>query len=407
MGLAMGERNLITMDMGGTSCDVALVGDGSIEKTRAGAVGAYPVALPMVSVHTIGAGGGSVAWVDRGGALRVGPQSMGADPGPACYGRGGRATVTDAHLVLGHLVAEQTLGGLPPLDVEAARRAIRADVGHPLGLSTERAALGILDVADAAMERAIRVVTVERGRDPRDYALLAFGGAGPLHAASIARRLGVRRVIVPRAAGVLSALGLLVAETGHDYSQGVVAPFRRVSVREAGRVVEALRVKGEEALRSEGVPEGEMRFPLSADVRYVGQSHELTIPLEMSGTEIDLSTLRRAFEDAHLGRYGHGSPGEEAELVALRLRAHGPPLLEGSGIAVVRRGGATSTKRPLDLWCDGAGPSKGHWCGRESLAEGEDARGPAVIVGEDSTVLVPPGVRAICGAWGHLTLDIG
>ncbi|MEN6368733.1 MAG: hydantoinase/oxoprolinase family protein, partial [Thermotogota bacterium] len=178
VGEAVGERNLITLDMGGTSCDVALVSDGGIDWTASGSVASRAVALPMVSVHTIGAGGGSVAWIDAGGALRVGPESMGADPGPACYGRGGTTpTVTDAHLVLGHLASHRAIGGLAALDVESAREAIDRVVAKPLRLSVEGAALGILEVADASMERAIRVVSVERGRDPREYALLAFGGA--------------------------------------------------------------------------------------------------------------------------------------------------------------------------------------------------------------------------------------
>ncbi len=406
VGLSMGDRNLITMDMGGTSCDVALISDGAIEKTRAGAVGSYPVALPMVSVHTIGAGGGSVAWVDRGGALRVGPQSMGADPGPACYSRGGRATVTDAHLVLGHLVGDRALGGLPPLDAPAARRAILADVGGELEMSAEQAALGILEVADAAMERAIRVVTVERGRDPRDYALLAFGGAGPLHGASIARRLGIRRVIVPQTAGVLSAFGLLIAETGHDYSQSLVAPFRELDACRVGDTVCELRAKGEAALRAEGIPDREMEFFLSADVRYVGQSHELTIPLAVEVGGVDMAGLRRTFEAAHVARYGHGSPSEEAELVTVRLRAQGPPLLEADRRCTEDRRKADSAGRPHELWFDAAGPVKGLRFDRGDLGTGDGVVGPAVITGEDSTILVPPAVRATCGARGHIALEV-
>jgi N-methylhydantoinase A len=407
VGAAMGERNLITMDMGGTSCDVALITDGAIERTRSGMVGSYPVALPMVSVHTLGAGGGSVAWVDRGGALRVGPESMGATPGPACYGRGGRATVTDAHLVLGHLVAHQALGGLPPLDTVAARRAIAEDVGQRLGLSVERAALGVLEVADAAMERAIRVVTVERGRDPRDYALLAFGGAGPLHGASIARRLGIPRVVVPWMAGVLSAFGLVVAETGHDVSQSIVVPFRRLQGMRISETVGALRARGTAALRAEGIREDEMQLVFSADVRYVGQAHELTVPLETRGDNVDVVSLRRAFEEAHEVRYGHGSPSEEAELVTLRLRAQGPPLfLAGKAKAAGQEEGS-GVDRPHDVWFDAAGPMRGRLRSRSSLVRGGGFRGPLVVVGEDSTILVPPDARGLCDAEGHMILEVG
>jgi len=407
VGAAMGERNLITLDMGGTSCDVALITDGAIERTRSGIVGSYPVALPMVSVHTIGAGGGSVAWVDRGGALRVGPESMGASPGPACYGRGGRATVTDAHLVLGHLVADQSLGGLPPLDALAARRAISEDVGQRLGLSVERASLGILEVADAAMERAIRVVTVERGRDPRDYVLLAFGGAGPLHGASIARRVGIRRVVVPWTAGVLSAFGLVVAETGHDVSQSVVTRFDKLDAAKVGGTVDALRARGTATLRAEGIREDEMQFLLSADVRYVGQAHELTVPLETRGDEVDLVALRRAFEEAHVARYGHGSPSEEAELVTLRLRAQGPPLFRAGKVRAGAQEKGDVVDRPHDVWFDAAGPTHGRLRSRSAMVPGDSFRGPLVVVGVDATILVPPDTRGRCDADGHMILEVG
>ena len=407
VGAAMGERNLITLDMGGTSCDVALITDGAIERTRSGIVGSYPVALPMVSVHTIGAGGGSVAWVDRGGALRVGPESMGASPGPACYGRGGRATVTDAHLVLGHLVADQALGGLLPLDSLAARRAISDDVGQRLGLSVERAALGILEVADAAMERAIRVVTVERGRDPRDYVLLAFGGAGPLHGASIARRVGIRRVVVPWTAGVLSAFGLVVAETGHDVSQSVVTRFDKLDAAKVGGTVDALRARGTATLRAEGIREDEMQFLLSADVRYVGQAHELTVPLETRGDEVDLVALRRAFEEAHVARYGHGSPSEEAELITLRLRAQGPPLFRAGKVRAGAQEKGDVVDRPHDVWFDAAGPTHGRLRSRSAMVPGDSFRGPLVVVGVDATILVPPDTRGRCDADGHMILEVG
>jgi N-methylhydantoinase A len=407
VGAATGERNLITMDMGGTSCDVALITDGVIERTRSGMVGSYPVALPMVSVHTLGAGGGSVAWVDRGGALRVGPESMGASPGPACYGHGGRATVTDAHLVLGHLVADQALGGLPPLDARAAGRAISEAVGERLGLSVERAALGILEVADAAMERAIRVVTVERGRDPRDYVLLAFGGAGPLHGASIARRLGIRRVLVPWTAGVLSAFGLVVAETGHDLSQSVVTRLDRLDAAHVGRIVGALRARGAATLRAEGIREDEMQFHATADVRYVGQAHELTVPLETRGDDVDGVALRRAFEEAHVARYGHGSPSEEAELVTVRLRAQGPPLFRAGQVGAAGQEKDAVADRPHDVWFDASGPMRGRLRSRSAMVPGDSFRGPLVVAGEDSTILVPPEVRGRCDADGHMILEVG
>ncbi len=405
VGAATGERDLITMDMGGTSCDVALITGGEIERTQRGAVGSYPVALPMVSVHTIGAGGGSVAWVDRGGALRVGPESMGAHPGPACYGRGGRATVTDAHLVLGHLAGDLALGGLPELDANAARSAVEEQVGRPLGLSAERAALGILEVADAAMERAIRVVTVERGRDPRDYALLAFGGAGPLHGAAIARRLGMSRVVIPRAAGVLSALGLIVAETGHDYSRSLVVPLAGLDGARVAAILGELRSRGANTLRAEGIRQEDMRFLASADVRYVGQSHELTVPVDLRGGAVDLALLRVAFERAHEARYGHGSPDEEGELVTLRLRAQGPALAEAEECVVHPEAGKR-IDRPHRLWLNASGPVAGRMCSRDALERGAGFRGPLVIVGDDATILVPREVCGHCDAAGNILLEV-
>ncbi len=405
VGAAIGERDLITMDMGGTSCDVALVTGGVIERTQAGCVGGYPVALPMVSVHTIGAGGGSVAWIDRGGALRVGPESMGASPGPACYGRGGRATVTDAHLVLGHLVPDLPLGGIPDLDLAEARRAVERDVARPLGLSIETAARGVLEVADAAMERAIRVVTVERGRDPRDYCLVAFGGAGPLHGASIARRLGIRRVLVPRAAGVLSAYGLLVAEVGHDHSRGLVSRLDRLRDERLDETVRELANRGREALAAEGVVPAEMRFLVSADLRYAGQAHELTVPITWEGERSQPDELPARFEAAHAARFGHVSAGEPIELVAVRVRAEGPALADPSRMSV-RPAPAREAGRRHSSGARREESQVGRVAPREAFASGAEFRGPLSIVGDDATVLVPAYARGSCDRFGNILLEV-
>ncbi len=404
-GARLGETNLITVDMGGTSCDVALVTGGAVERTQRGAVGGYPVALPMLAVHTIGAGGGSRAWIDAGGALRVGPQSMGADPGPACYGRGGRATVTDAHLTLGRLVGHAALGGLGELDAQAARAAIGGEIATPLEMSVEEAALGILEVADAAMERAIRVVTVERGHDPRDYALLAFGGAGPLHGVPLAQRLGLRRVVVPRAAGVLSAFGLVVAETGHDYSQSLVRRLADLEPENVAVCARSLQERAWETLRAEGVEREKARFIFQADVRYVRQSHELTVPIRIDGAA-DLGGLRRDFEAAHEERYGHAFPDADLELVTLRLRAEGPAL----GSPDVRWRGQEQRRgdakgEPWDVWLDARGPRRGRLCRREALI-GESFRGPMVVLGDDATIWVPGDCRGTCDDEGNLLLEV-
>ncbi len=405
IGLRSGFPDLITLDMGGTSCDVALVGGGTVDRTVGGTVGGHPVALPMAEVHTIGAGGGSLARLDRGGALRVGPESAGADPGPACYGRGGREpTVTDAHLVLGHLLPDLPLGGLPPLNVEAAREAI-GQIAAPLGLTVEEAALGILKVADAAMERAIRLVSVERGHDPRGFALLAFGGAGPLHAVSLARRLAIPTALIPPTAGVLSALGLLLAEAGYERGQGLVRPLREVPPAELAALLSRLRSEAAEELLAHGVPHGEIRFSSWASLRYLGQAHELDVTLPAG--EVGLAWIRELedrFHRAHLARYGHAAPEEALELVALRVRASSPaPAFDlRPPFAPPPRVPRTTT-----AWFEGDGPVEARVLHRAGLAPGDKVAGPAIVLGPDATALLPPGSRGTVDDQGVLVVETG
>jgi N-methylhydantoinase A/oxoprolinase/acetone carboxylase beta subunit len=291
------EPDLLCFDMGGTSCDVCVVQGGAVQESAGREVGGRPLALPMVDIHTVGAGGGSIGWRDAGGALRVGPRSAGAEPGPACYGRGGtEPTVTDANLVLGHLDPGEPLAGVA-LDADAAHRAVSALAGE-LGLSVEDCAAGIVRVANAEMVRALRVMTVERGVDPREFALLAFGGAGPLHAAAIADELGVRRILVPRASGVLSALGLAAADRRRDRA-------RTVLLHADGLSAEAL-----------AVADGEAAY----DVRYRGQSFELTV----RDVAADPAAVREAFEAIHEERYGYRDPEGEIEVVTIRERRSEP-----------------------------------------------------------------------------------
>ncbi len=406
IGRLAGERNLITLDMGGTSCDVSLIVDGTIERTSSGDVAGYPVALPSVAIHTIGAGGGSVAWIDAGGALRVGPQSMGADPGPACYGRGGTApTVTDAHLVLGRLIEDRPVGGLSSLDAGAARRSIERSVAGPLRLSVEAAALGILEVADAAMERAIRVVSVERGRDPRAYTLLAFGGAGPLHAMSIARRLSIPRVIIPRAAGVLSALGLLVAETGHDVSRSVVRPLSDASGDALEEMLGGLRDEGRFALQADvDLDDGMMQSEAALDMRYVGQSHELTVPVMWEpGHRLDTREIEERFHRAHHERFGHSCPGSEVELVTLRMRTVAPATVRCRDLSVAAE--PDREEWTSNVWFDLSGPVQTDVRSRGVMKEGDIWLGPMILCGPDATVVIPPGSRVECDRWGNLILE--
>ncbi len=424
VGRAMGIDDLIALDMGGTSCDVSLVRDGEAAYTTEGMIGGYRVALPMVDIHTIGAGGGSIAWVDDGGSLRIGPQSAGADPGPACYGSGGaEPTVTDAHLVLGHLHPDHPLGGLPNLDADAATRAVNT-LAQKLELPLERTALGILEVADAAMEGAIRVISVERGHDPREFALAAFGGAGPLHAASLAARLGIRCAIIPSMAGVLSAYGLLAGRTGYDFSQGIVAPLRSCGDRLLAGAVRLLDQARSRFAEDEPLCR-EIGFELLCDLRYVGQAHELSLKL-VRGTESEVreglaalaDTAERRFHEAHHERYGYAAWETGVEVVSVRVRAvaraddrqqaassfllgeeiEGLPVLSDAELPTLGCGNA---------WFRGdQGPTQRQtpFVERRVLLPGRRLLGPAVLLSDDATTIVPPNWEAVDDGAGNLLL---
>ena len=398
-----GHRDLLTFDMGGTSTDVAPVLDGVVQTTTEAVIAGVPVKLPTVDVHSVSAGGGSVAWVDEGGALRVGPRSAGADPGPACYGRGGtEPTVTDANLLLGCLAAGARLGGEHgvTLDPEAAGRALAA-LGQPLGLDAEAAALGVVEVANAEMARALRVISVGRGLDPREFTLVAFGGAGGMHACALAEELGIGRVLVPEAAGVLSALGLAISDLRRDHlvpllgrldqldPGAVEAAWRRLEARAAAELDKPHR-------RGPGNPKGVPRWigARQADLRYRGQSFELTVEAE------DPGGLAEAFGAAHQRRYGYHMDDEPVELVHLRLVASVPvakPRLRAAPAAK----GATRPGRRLNL--DGA------WrevevVARAALGPGDRLDGPAVVELAEATLVVRPGWRAALDEVGSLEL---
>ncbi len=406
MGLISGYTNLITLDMGGTSTDVSLVRDGEITLTSERVIAGRPLRFPMVDVHTVGAGGGSIAWIDAGGALRVGPRSAGAVPGPACYGRGGmESTVTDAHLLLGHLPADRPLGGLPRLSPERAAEAIRR-IAHALGLSVDKAAWGILEVAEATMERGIRVISVERGHDPREFTLVAFGGAGPLHGATLARKLGIPRVLIPVQAGVLSALGLVSADLIHTYVRSLVTLLDQISPHKVNEILDGFRQDAERILEGEGVPRERRKYRPAADLRYRGQAYELSLPLpDRPLGEGDLAELAQEFHREHEQRYGYSAPDEPVELVNLRLTATGeadapeiPELPRGGNV----REAFLETRRAY------FGESGWHEVpvyAREKLPPGADLSGPAVVEGIESTCLVPPRSRAHVDVYGNLILE--
>src|SRR4051812_23655823 len=338
----------VCLDMGGTSCDVSVARDGRVEGTGGREVGGRALALPMVDVHTVGAGGGSIAWRDPGGALRVGPRSAGADPGPACYGRGGEEpAVTDANLLLGYLDHRSPLAGGVELDHEAAERAVGA-LADALELSVEEAAAGIARVAGTEMARAVRVMTIERGTDPRELALLAFGGAGGLHAAAIADELDMDTVLVPFAAGVLSAVGLIVAERRRDLVESVLLAGEGLTTDAIGAVVERLAERGRDELDA---PDAQGRP--GYDLRYAGQAFELTID---GDPRPDPADLRAAFERVHEERYGYADPESELELVTVRvavaldpaeLPAGEPPEAEERDTRAARFGGEVHDARVL------------------------------------------------------------
>jgi len=387
-----GEEDLLTFDMGGTSTDVAPVVGGRVQTTTEAVIAGVPLKLPMVDVHSVSAGGGSVAWVDEGGALRVGPASAGADPGPAAYGQGGEeATVTDANLWLGYLPDGAELGGEVMLRRELAERAL-ARVGERLGVDVGEVALGVVRVANAEMVRALRVISVERGLDPREFTLVAFGGAGPLHACALAEEMGIGRVLVPRASGVLSALGLAISDLRRDYVRPLLGRLDQLDEavpRAAWRELEDLARK--ELAASGEQPDLTRR----ADLRYRGQSFELTVDV------VEAEDLGERFGQAHRQRYGYRMDDEPVEVVNLRLVAAvpaGKPELR----AEPARAGRTAARRRVNL--------DGTWrevavLAREELGGGDRLDGPAVVEFAEATLLLRPGWRAAVDEAGTLVLQ--
>ncbi len=377
MARLSGFERILGFDMGGTSTDVSL-SEGRPRETTEASVDGFPIRVPMLDIHTVGAGGGSIARVDEGGLLRVGPESAGADPGPACYGAGLEATVTDAHVVLGRIGADQFLGGEMRIDVERAGAAIDR-VAARLGLARTAAAEGILRVANANMERAIRVVSVERGHDPRDFVLAAFGGCGGLHACEMAEDLGIPAVLVPRYAGALSALGMLLADRVRDYAAGALG----------SEAIEACFAELETRALAE-MPGAALER--SADVRYLGQSYELNVPWAAAGAG-------PAFHREHQRTFGYSNPERATEIVTIRVRARiatPRPLIQAPQRAAASR----SEKRRAFI--------QGRWrrvplLRREQVPE-DGHLGPALVLDYGATVLVPPGWLAGVDNIGNLVL---
>jgi N-methylhydantoinase A len=382
MARRSGFERIISFDMGGTSTDVALV-DREIRSGGQSEIAGLPVGVPMLDIHTVGAGGGSIARFDAAGALRVGPESAGADPGPICYGRGTQPTVTDANLILGRLQADRFLGGDFRLDAERTRRVV-AEWLKKQGskLSVERFAAGVVRVVNATMEKAIRVVSIERGYDPREFALVAFGGAGGLHACELAEGLGIPRVIVPALPGALSAYGILVSDVVRDYSRTVLwRALDKLPVKRLNEEFSTMRRRAEEDLRHEGW-KGKLSVALSVDVRYRGQGYELNVPYTRGMIE--------AFQREHERRYGYGYPAREVELVTLRVRAR----MKSRNSVTTTGTAASKASRPAmykaQVIFDGKKVAAAV-CARDGLQPGRRLRGPAIVTEYSATTVVPPG----------------
>lgn len=411
----LGLEQCIGFDMGGTTAKASLITDGAPEVSEDYYIGGYsrgqPMQLPVVDIVEVGAGGGSIAWTDARGGLHVGPESAGADPGPACYGKGGGVpVVTDADLVLKRLNAGRFLSGRMGLDSALSEAAIKEKIGDPIGLSVADAALGIAKIADASMSLAVRTVSVERGCDPRDTAMIAFGGAGPLHAVAIAREIFIPRVIIPRYPGNFSALGMLLAPWRQDFVRTFVGDLAHIDEAAAQAAFDELRSAGNDRIALEGFGDGDTDMQFAADLRYRGQEH--TIPVPLDGVE-DLTgggsdTLRQTFDRLHDRRYGHAAPDESIQIVNLRLtlRAIGADTSFDWMSETYRPEDAQADQTRDVIFDDPASPISSRIVWRPGLAPGAVIEGPAVIEEPNSTTLIFPGDVATVTEHGHLDIAI-
>ncbi|MCH8896861.1 MAG: hydantoinase/oxoprolinase family protein [Chloroflexi bacterium] len=403
-GVQAGFTDIITLDMGGTSTDVSLC-PGRIKETTSTTLGGYPISVPMIEIHTVGAGGGSIARVDAGGALVVGPQSAGADPGPACYGKGDQITVTDANLVLGRLRPDHFLGGRMTLDLARSRELI-TELAAQINSSVPDTALGIVRVVNANMERAIRVISLERGYDPREFTLMPFGGAGPMHSCELAEELGIPRVLVPTHPGILSALGVAIADIVKDYSRTVMLRGDDLQADRLEEEFHGMESLARAELLGEGLPAEEMTSRRFLDVRYVGQSFELTIDCPNLSRRADLHrTIGNSFYQTHRQRFGYADRSEAVEIVNLRLKLElavekpaASPQPAGPADASPAILGQTEMFFP-------SGPLQSKLYDREQLQTGNRIQGPALLLQLDSTIVVSPGWGGTVDPYGNLILE--
>jgi N-methylhydantoinase A len=412
----IGRRDLLSFDMGGTTAKASLIRDGQYETTPHYEVGGgssmsrwmngtgHPIRVPVIDLAEVSAGGGSIAWVDRAGSLRVGPKSAGADPGPVCYARGGtEPTVTDCNLLLGYLDKASLLDGELPINHAAAAAAVRQRLAEPLGLDLQTAAAAVIDVVNNAMAEALKIVSVQRGHDPRDFALAAFGGAGPLHAAALAHELGIAEIICPPIPGAFSALGLIGTDLKRDYVQtlDVVAAADPRTLEAAFATLEQ---RGAAMLERAGVAPERRRFERSVDARYPRQSHELAVPVAARPVDgAALTEIAGAFHDRHLHTYGHDNRAEPVQIVSVRVAAIGAtaPLAIRDTVA---RSGTDAVKIKREVWFRETGVIDTTIYDRKRMAAGLRVTGPAVIESLESTILVPLGWRAEVNEDGFVLL---
>ena len=403
-GVQAGYPDIITLDMGGTSTDVSLC-PGRIMETTSANLGGYPVSVPMIEIHTVGAGGGSIARVDAGGALVVGPQSAGADPGPACYGRGDRITVTDANLTLGRLRSDGFLGGRMTLDQDRSE-SLMTDLASGVGASATDTALGIIRVVNSNMERAIRAISLERGYDPREFTLVPFGGAGPMHACELAAELGIPRVLVPGHPGILSALGVAIADVVKDYSRTVMLRGEDLDKARLEEEFHGMEQLARAELVEEGLPADAMMARRFLDVRYVGQSFELTVDCPSLTGRGDLTrSIASEFYAAHLQRFGYADRALPVEVVNLRLKlelAVDKPILEPAPDSGSDASHAAVGKVAVVF---ARGTEDTALYDRDRLKTGNRIAGPALLLQLDTTIVVPPEWEGEIDPYGNLLLE--
>ncbi len=415
IGRQMGQPNLLSFDMGGTTAKASLIDNGRVETTAEYEVGSsasqsrwlhgtgHPIRVPVIDLAEVSAGGGSIAWIDPAGALRVGPESAGAAPGPVCYGQGGeRPTVTDANLLLGYLDATSLLGGELPIDYAKAEAALTEQIAEPLGQTAEQAAAGVIAIVNNAMAETLRMVSVERGHDPRDFSLVAFGGAGPLHACALADELDVPEVIVPPIPGAFSALGLVGADIRRDYARTIYAPLAHLTPDQLSAIWDEMAAEGRKMLDAANVSQARQELLRQADLRYGRQAYELTVDApEGAVTAATLQTIANGFHAAHERTYGHKNENEPVHIVTLRLSAVGrlgqPRFAEATG-----DGSSLKAERPAWFAATGRVTTPVH--DRARLAEGQQLAGPAIVESLDSTLVIPPGWQARVDDAGFLRL---